>query len=48
MLEISLGAHTVMQNIDRFFDTYDRFLPSWFSDFAVAALIVIPLFWLMA
>ncbi len=29
--------------LDRFFDVYDRFAPSWFSDVLVAALIIVPL-----
>jgi hypothetical protein len=29
-----------MENLDRFFEAYDRFLPSYFSEVAVAALLV--------
>jgi len=36
-----------MQNIDRFFDTYDRILPRWFSDALVTATLVFPLLWLV-
>lgn len=28
-----------MENLDRFFDAYDRFLPRYFSEFAVAFLL---------
>ena len=27
-----------MENLDRFFEAYDRFLPSYFSEVAVAAV----------
>jgi hypothetical protein len=37
-----------MQNIDRFFDTYDRILPAWFSDFAIAAVLVLSVFWIVS
>lgn len=36
-----------MQNIDRFFDAYDRMLPRWFADAAITALLVLPLIWLI-
>jgi hypothetical protein len=29
-----------MENIDRFFDTYDRLLPQWFADAAVTVVIL--------
>ena len=32
-----------MENIDRFFDSYDRFIPSWCSDLLVTAILFSPL-----
>jgi hypothetical protein len=32
-----------MENIDRFFETYDRLVPGWFTDVLVTAIIVIPI-----
>jgi hypothetical protein len=32
-----------MVALDRFFDAYDRFLPSWFGDVLMAALVIVPL-----
>jgi hypothetical protein len=29
----------IVENLDRFFEAYDRFLPSYFSEVAVAALL---------
>ncbi len=28
-----------MENLDRFFDVYDRFLPRYFGEIAVAAML---------
>jgi hypothetical protein len=41
-------GHVIMQNIDRFFDTYDRVLPRWFADAVVTALLLLPIVWLMS
>jgi hypothetical protein len=41
-------AHATMQKLDRFFDTYDRVLPRWFTDAVVTALLLLPIVWLMA
>ena len=37
-----------MYTIDRFFETYDRILPRWFTDAAITALILAPIVWLVA
>ncbi len=29
-----------MENLDRFFDVYDRFLPRYFSEIAAAVLLI--------
>lgn len=29
-----------MENLDRFFDAYDRFLPRYFSEVAVAVMLL--------
>jgi len=34
-----------MENIDRFFDSYDRILPGWFTDAAVTSGVVLLLAW---
>ena len=36
-----------MVALDRFFDVYDRFCPSWFSDVLVAVLILAPIAYLI-
>ena len=36
---IRLLGDAIMENLDRFFEAYDRFLPSYFSEVAVAALL---------
>jgi hypothetical protein len=33
-----------MENIDRFFEAYDRVLPSWFGDVLAAVVILAPIF----
>jgi hypothetical protein len=35
-----------MENIDRFFDSYDRLVPRWFADAAMAGVIVLLVTWI--
>lgn len=35
-----------MENIDRFFDAYERLVPCWFGDAFVAVLVLTPILWL--
>jgi hypothetical protein len=32
-----------MENIDRFFEAYDRVIPNWFGDALAAAIVLGPL-----
>jgi hypothetical protein len=36
-----------MDNLDKFFDSYDRMMPRWFGDFLAAALVFGPLMLVM-